>query len=119
MACPFGVPGARMYRSGDLVRWTAEGVLVFVGRADEQVKVRGFRVEPAEVETVLLKHPTVAQAVVVAGATGNGTELIGYVVFHVDGVGGSSESAAEVRRFVAGRLPEFMVPAVVMVVDRL
>ncbi|MFF2115569.1 amino acid adenylation domain-containing protein, partial [Rhodococcus koreensis] len=119
VACPFGVSGARMYRSGDLVRWTAEGELEFVGRVDEQVKVRGFRVEPAEVEAVLLSHPAVAQAVVVADATGNGTELIGYVVLHIDGVDGSSESAAEFRRFVAGRLPEFMVPAAVVVVDRL
>ncbi|RZL81354.1 MAG: amino acid adenylation domain-containing protein, partial [Rhodococcus sp. (in: high G+C Gram-positive bacteria)] len=121
VACPFGVPGARMYRSGDLVRWTAEGELEFVGRTDEQVKVRGFRVEPAEIETVLLTHPAVVQAVVVARATGNGsgTELIGYVVLDIDGVDGSRDSAAEVRRFVAGLLPDFMVPAVIMVVDQL
>ncbi|WP_255284961.1 non-ribosomal peptide synthetase [Rhodococcus jostii] len=121
VACPFGVPGARMYRSGDLVRWTAEGELEFVGRTDQQVKVRGFRVEPAEIETALLTHPAVAQAVVVARATGNGsgTELIGYVVLDIDGADGARDPAAEVRRFVAGLLPDFMVPAVIIVVDQL
>ncbi len=69
---------------------------------------------------MLLKHPAVAQAVVVARATGSGTELIGYVVLDIDGgVDGSSDSATGVRRFVAGLLPDFMVPAVIMVVDQL
>ncbi|MFC9557915.1 amino acid adenylation domain-containing protein, partial [Rhodococcus sp. NPDC056960] len=119
IACPFGAVGARMYRSGDLVRWTAGGELELVGRSDEQVKVRGVRVEPAEVETVLLTHPAVAQAVVVARATGGGTELIGYIVLASDGAGRSRDSGTEVRGFVAGLLPEYMVPSVIMVVDRL
>ena len=117
VANPFGPPGSRMYRSGDLVKWRADGALDFLGRLDDQVKIRGFRIEPGEVETVLAQHGAVAQAAVVAREelpTGH-QQLIGYVV----SVPGQIADPTALRRHMADHLPDYMVPAAVVVLDAL
>ena len=114
-ADPFGGPGARMYRTGDLVRWARDGRLEFLGRTDHQVKIRGFRIEPGEIEAALAGHPGVAQALVVPWGTGGDRYLAGYLV---PGEGTALDTAA-VRAHVAERLPEYMVPSVLVTLDAL
>ncbi|MGP4092178.1 amino acid adenylation domain-containing protein, partial [Streptomyces sp. KR55] len=110
VACPFGAPGERMYRTGDLVERRADGTLVYLGRTDDQVKVRGHRVELGEIESALTAQPEVAQAAVVTRADRPG-QIIAYVVPS----GAADDSlGADLRGRLTGRLPSFMVPAVVV-----
>ncbi|MGA5292083.1 amino acid adenylation domain-containing protein, partial [Streptomyces pseudogriseolus] len=133
VASPFGPAGERMYRTGDLARWNAEGRLECVGRGDGQVKVRGFRIETAEVEAAITQHPGISEAVVIGReAPSGGKQLVAYVV-HTgegavgdDGAGGIGDvdvqagaSAAELRKYVAARLPDYMVPSAFVALGRL
>ncbi|OBK74736.1 non-ribosomal peptide synthetase [Mycobacterium sp. 1274761.0] len=116
VASPFGAPGARMYRTGDLVVWRADGQLVYLGRADDQVKVRGYRIELGEVQTALAGCDGVEQAAVIARKDRPGdTRLVGYVT---ETASGAVESSA-VRNALAERLPAYMVPTAIVVLDAL
>jgi thioesterase domain-containing protein/acyl carrier protein len=109
---PF-VPGARMYKTGDLARWVEDGTLQYLGRIDAQVKIRGFRIEPGEVETVLATHPQVREAAVVPWRNGDDLQLAAYVALH------SPTTTENFRQYLERRLPSYMVPAVIVQLERL
>ncbi len=127
VADPYGAPGDRMYRTGDLARFRDDGTLEVLGRADHQVKIRGHRVEPGEIEAALLAHPSVAEAAVTAvPAPGGDLTLAAYCVL----VTGRREPASEaadgdgrwadpLRHALADRLPEHLVPGHFVALDRL
>jgi amino acid adenylation domain-containing protein len=114
---PFGGrPGGRLYKTGDLARYLSNGEIEFLGRLDHQVKVRGFRIELAEIEAAMAEHAAVREAVVVTreGARGD-VSLVSYVVWSA----GASPSVGELRRFLAARLPEYMIPSAFVSLDAL
>ncbi|MFE9727906.1 amino acid adenylation domain-containing protein [Streptomyces sp. NPDC005794] len=115
VGCPFGEPGERMYRTGDLVRWRSDGQLEYVGRTDDQVKLRGFRIETAEVARALESHPAVSSAVVVLREDQPGDQrLVGYLV---PAAGGGVVDQDLVCAVVRGVLPEYMVPSALVVLE--
>jgi hypothetical protein len=106
---PFGAPGARMYATGDRVRWTAEGLLDYLGRTDSQVKIRGFRIEPGEVEAILLERPGIREAAVVVREDQPGRrQLVAYLV---------GEPEPDLRDALARTLPDYLVPAAFVRLD--
>src|SRR5690606_19449447 len=102
---PLGEDGARLYRTGDRARWSADGVIEYLGRFDQQVKLRGFRVEPQEIEARLLAQPNVLQAVVLVRETQAGAQLIGWYTADAD------ISPEQLKTALAAELPDYMVPA--------
>ncbi|HEU0302787.1 MAG TPA: non-ribosomal peptide synthetase, partial [Longimicrobium sp.] len=116
LPCPLSrTPGARMYATGDRVRWLAGGELEYLGRFDTQVKLRGYRIETGEIEAALLAHPAVAEAAVVLRHEGAG-RLVAYLS-PAEGV--TAPSPAELREHLRARVPDYMVPSVFVAMDAL
>ena len=113
---PFGPPGSRLYRTGDMVRYSEDGNVEFLGRVDFQVKVRGYRIEMQEIEVALLSHPDVGQAVVVASEDASGDKrLVAYVV----GRNGTAPDPKKLRTHLAQDLPDYMIPTAFVAMSQL
>ncbi|WKB55711.1 non-ribosomal peptide synthetase [Eleftheria terrae] len=109
-------PQARLYRSGDLGRWRSDGTLEFLGRSDTQVKIRGFRVEPGEIEAALACHPAVRQVTVQARSDGGAEKRL---VAYYTAAGDEAADAASLREHLAGRLPDYLLPAAYVWLEQL
>src|SRR5213075_1392694 len=108
--------GGRLYRTGDMGRWRADGKLECLGRTDHQVKLRGFRIELGEIEAALRLHPAIGEAAIVVREVGaNDKRLIGYVTTKT----GQRPPVPELKRFVKERLPDYMVPSLIVYLDQL
>ena len=116
IADPLGPAGARLYRTGDRVRWSADGVLHYLGRLDQQVKLRGFRVEPQEIEARLLALGDVLQAAVLVRETSAGPQLVGYYT-SANASEAAQQQAARLKDALGAQLPEYMVPAQLLRLD--
>ncbi|MEL6162160.1 MAG: non-ribosomal peptide synthetase, partial [Cyanobacteria bacterium J06627_32] len=112
---PFSAePAARLYKTGDLARYRAKGEIEFIGRQDHQVKIRGFRIELGEIGTVLAQHPQVGDALMIVQDLPEGEKrLVAYVT-----AAAASLSSRELRRYLQARLPNYMVPAAFVVLER-
>jgi surfactin family lipopeptide synthetase A len=117
---PFsGKPGARLYRTGDLARLADDGNIEFLGRVDHQVKVRGYRIELEEIEAVLRQHPSVRETVVVAWSPEEAEPAEKCLVAYVATKPGAPVSKPELREFIGKKLPDYMVPSLMMLLDQL
>src|SRR5581483_3255840 len=110
-----GCPGARLYWTGDLVKWLANGDLVFLGRIDDQVKISGYRIELAEIEAVLRSHTGIDQAAVLMHEDSSGKRIVAYVTAKKPDIVNSSQ----LKTFISGQLPEYMVPSAFVIMDAL
>ncbi|WP_420881133.1 amino acid adenylation domain-containing protein, partial [Rhodococcus sp. (in: high G+C Gram-positive bacteria)] len=116
VASPYGPPGSRMYRTGDVVRWRHDNTIEYIGRSDFQVKVRGFRIELGEIDAVLTRHPAVTFAATLGHTGPSGDTLLASYVRPVEG---HSVESRELRAHVAAQLPAHMVPSAVVVLDEI
>jgi acyl carrier protein len=108
-------PGARLYRTGDLVRYRADGSIEYLGRVDQQIKLRGYRIEPGEIETMLGTHPAIQNAVVLTQERGDMQRLVAYLILQPGQVLGSHD----LRSYLQDRLPSYMIPSAFVYLDAL
>ncbi|NBA84117.1 AMP-binding protein, partial [Pseudomonas putida] len=116
---PFGAPGGRLYRTGDLARYHADGVIEYAGRIDHQVKIRGFRIELGEIEARLQAQPQVREALVLAQEGATGQQLVAYLIPAAEvALEQQAGLRAQLREQLKEALPDYMVPAHLLLLDR-